>query len=102
MKRNMSEKSKRRKVPWKLRRDTESVPEEEEETTKTPTVEHFAHMRITSIMTYVNSLGVKHKRHILQVIRQECTHPGMFLPRFGISAGELAIGQVLTDRTRKK
>jgi len=93
---------KKRKVPWRLKRDVDGGDQAGHGQEEAPSVENFAHRRVENLIAYVGDFQVRHKRKILQIMRQTCTHPAMFIPRFGLSAGELAIAHVLTDRQRKK
>lgn len=93
---------KKRKVPWCLRRDKDGPDYQTTTQEEAPSVENFAHRRVENLIAYVGDFSVRQKRKILQIMRQTCTHPGMFIPKFGLSGGELAIAHILTDRQRKK
>lgn len=93
---------KKRRVPWVLRRDVHEQTETVYETKGAPPVDYFAQKRIENVIKYVEGFFVKDKRKILQIIRQTCKTPGMFIPEYGITGGEMALGHVLIDRQRKK
>lgn len=93
---------KKRKVPWCLKRDKDGPDYQTTAREEAPSVENFAHTRVENLISYVGDFSVREKRKILAIMRQTCSHPGMFIPRFGLSGGELAIAHILTDRQRKK
>lgn len=55
------------------------------------------------ISYFVESLRVKDKRHIFQIMRR-CAHLNhdTFFPEFGICAGEFAIWQILSDNRKTR
>lgn len=51
----------------------------------------------------IDSLRVKDKRHIFQVMRKtECLSHDTFFPRYGFTAGDFSIWQILCDGNNKK
>jgi len=93
---------KKRKVPWCLKRDKDGPDYQTTAREEAPSVENFAHTRVENLISYVGDFSVREKRRILAIMRKTCSHTGMFIPRFGLSGGELAIAHILTDRQRKK
>lgn len=85
-----------------LRRDVHDLDTKAHVIEGAPTVDFFAQRRIENMIKYVEGFFVKDKRKILQIIRQTCNAPGMFIPAYGITGGEMALGHVLIDRQRKK
>lgn len=56
-----------------------------------------------SVYNIVNAMGLKEKRHIFQLMREEnITTPHALLPEFGITTGQFAIYNILTDKPTRR
>ena len=98
----MSEKTKgSKKIKWSLRRDLQNGQEEGSNEVSDNSVEGFACDYMTAIIRYINELRVRDKRVIFQIFRHNQINAHMFLPIYGVTVGEFAIGQVL-DPSKKK
>lgn len=86
-----------KKVGWLLRRDLEGCKDEDEDINDN-SVERFASDHMTNVINYINSLRVRDKRVIFQIFRQNQIDANMFLPLYGVTVGEFAVGQVLDPK----
>lgn len=60
----------------------------------------YQHVKV--LLTKITTLGVKHKRHIYLIMRHagDSIDHHTFFPAFGFTAGEFALGQIISSEKR--